>query len=234
MANTSANDSLPCMSSTQASLKTPKTNPWSLNREIMAPGPGSVGDARVYARLTLPLITSLIRWPGSARSFSQALIWDAAAEACTPCPNRARWERRGRTLLAFRSGKWCEATSRCMLSFRLLQGWIWKARKSDQRGRRNDGEWAWRHSGFSRDLWVCQRDKNKGSLSAHFKARRHLNKFSQVHCLGPEYEEARCQRESHSELMHNERFPVKMVDTKQHGPAKGKFVILSYDLKAIE
>lgn len=45
------------------------------------------------------------------------------------------------------------------------------------------------------------------------KARRHLNKFRQVGCLGPEHEEAWCQRESDSRLLHNEPFPVKMVGT---------------------
>lgn len=117
MTNTSANDSLLCISSTQASLKSPKMSPWSLNREIMTPGQGLVGDTHVYAWLVLPLIMSLIRWPGSARPLLQAVIWDATAEASTPCPNRVRWGRRGRTLLAFWSRKQCDTTSRCMFVF---------------------------------------------------------------------------------------------------------------------
>lgn len=45
------------------------------------------------------------------------------------------------------------------------------------------------------------------------KAHRHLNKLMQVCCLGPEHEEARCQRKSDSQLMHNEPFPVKTLGT---------------------
>lgn len=45
------------------------------------------------------------------------------------------------------------------------------------------------------------------------KAHRHLNKLRQVGCLGPEHVEARCQRISDSQLMHNEPFPVKTLGT---------------------
>lgn len=62
------------------------------------------------------------------------------------------------------------------------------------------------------------------------KADRHLNKFSQVRCLGPEHEEAWCQRESHSKLMHNEQFPLKMgITNPTDVPRTG----LSCDLMAI-
>lgn len=208
MANTSANESLPWISSTQASLKSPKTSPWSLNREIIAPGRGSVGDTHVYARLVLPLITSLIRWPDSPRSFSQAVICDATTEASTPCPNRARWERRGRTLLAFWSRKRCEATSRCMFVFQTtsrvnLKGEpAWSERKEKR--------WWMGLEAF----WLCQRPlrlskRQKKTLclfEAHFKVRS--GSLPWPWTWGSMVSEGLT-----LELMHNERFPVKMVST---------------------
>lgn len=78
---------------------------------------------------------------------------------------------------------------------------------------------------------AVKKTKVKALCQHTSKAGRHLNKFSQVRCLGPEHEEAWCQRESHSELMHYERIPVKIVGTNNTDwPRTG----LSYVLMAIE
>lgn len=72
---------------------------------------------------------------------------------------------------------------------------------------------------------VVKKTKIKALCQHTSKARRHLNKFSRVCCLGPEHEGARCQRESRSQFIHDERLPVKMVCTKNHRRAKDRFVM---------
>ncbi|GAA6074927.1 uncharacterized [Tachysurus ichikawai] len=81
-----------------------------------------------------------------------------------------------------------------------------------------------------RPLRMSERHKIKALCQHTSKARRHLNKFSQVSCLGPEHEEAECRRKSHSELMHNERVPAKTVGSNNTDIPR----TWSRDLMAIE
>lgn len=119
------------------------------------------------------------------------------------------------------------------LSFKLLQGWIWKgeAKWSERKQK-------WWREGLEafclrqRPLRLSKRQKKKKkALCQHTsKTRRHLNKFSQVGCLGPEHDEAWCQRESLAELMHNEQVPAETAGTNSTDVLKTAW---SCDLMAI-